>query len=156
MNTISENVRKRVEQANNPALAMLSTKNNTTMAFSSNAPRFSAKQADESETFLGPGYYEQKSCFSQDKSRTGQASKQRTCIPAANVPHGGPKAAANVQGLGVGSVNTKSQHFMSNAGRFGSPDKKEPTGVTPGPGHYSQENLQRWFKRSYNMNFSEV
>ena len=71
LNTISENVRKRVEQANNPLLAQLSTKNNTTMAFSSNAPRFSAKQVDESETFLGPGYYEQKSCFSQERSRTG-------------------------------------------------------------------------------------
>ena len=58
LNTISENVRKRVEQGNNPLLAQLSTKNNTTMAFSSNAPRFSAKQVDESETFLGPGYYE--------------------------------------------------------------------------------------------------
>ena len=27
---------------------------------------------------------------------------------------------------------------------------------TPGPGHYSQPDLNRWFKRSYNMNFSEV
>ena len=58
LHTISENVRKRVEQANNPLLAQLTTKNNTTMAFSSNAPRFSQKQMDESETFLGPGYYE--------------------------------------------------------------------------------------------------
>ena len=28
--------------------------------------------------------------------------------------------------------------------------------ITPGPGHYSQPNLNHWFKRSYNMNFSEA
>jgi hypothetical protein len=26
----------------------------------------------------------------------------------------------------------------------------------PGPGHYSHENANTWFKRSYNMNFSEM
>lgn len=31
-----------------------------------------------------------------------------------------------------------------------------PVMITPGPGHYSQPDLNRWFKRSYNMNFSEV
>jgi hypothetical protein len=39
-NTIADSVRKRVDQINNPLLASLTNKNNTTMAFSSNAPRF--------------------------------------------------------------------------------------------------------------------
>jgi hypothetical protein len=28
--------------------------------------------------------------------------------------------------------------------------------VNPGPGHYAVENASGWFKRSYNMNFSEM
>ena len=50
-------------------------KNNTTMAFSSNAPRFNTKVMDE-ETYIGPGYYEQKSCF--EKSRSTLATKAQT------------------------------------------------------------------------------
>ena len=38
--TIADMSRKRVDSISNPLLASLSTKNNTTMAFSSNAPRF--------------------------------------------------------------------------------------------------------------------
>ena len=63
VNTIGNNVRRRTEQANNPIIAMITNKQNTTMAFSSNAPRFVNKVADESETFLGPGYYDVKSAF---------------------------------------------------------------------------------------------
>ena len=37
--------------------------------------------------------------------------------------------------------NTKSQNFLSNAIRFGSPDRKNAQAITPGPGHYSQENI---------------
>ena len=38
------------------------------LAFASNAPRFIAGQmTDESEAYLGPGYYESKSCFNQLK-----------------------------------------------------------------------------------------
>ena len=50
-------------------------KNNTTLAFSSNAPRFQEKIMDE-ETYIGPGYYEQKSCF--EKSRSTLATKNKT------------------------------------------------------------------------------
>jgi hypothetical protein len=56
---------------NNPLLASLQTKNNTTLAFSSNAPRFMNKASDESEAFLGPGYYEQRSQFTDaERSKT--------------------------------------------------------------------------------------
>ena len=72
--TIGENARKRVEQINNPLLASLTSKNNTTMAFSSNAPRFNAKVLDE-ETYIGPGYYEQKSCFEKSRSTLGTRAK---------------------------------------------------------------------------------
>mmetsp|Transcript_36002 Transcript_36002/g.47374 ORF Transcript_36002/g.47374 Transcript_36002/m.47374 type:complete len:155 (-) Transcript_36002:1930-2394(-) len=68
--TIADNSRRKVESINNPLLASLTTKNNTTMAFSSNAPRFSEKIVDE-ETYIGPGYYEQKSCFGQSRSKLG-------------------------------------------------------------------------------------
>jgi hypothetical protein len=67
VNTIGETVRRRVEQINNPLLASLTSKNNTTMAFSTNAPRFNQKVQDE-ETYIGPGYYEQKSCFEKSRS----------------------------------------------------------------------------------------
>ena len=128
------------------------------MAFSSNAPRFSAKAVDESETFLGPGYYEQKSCFNQERSRTGQGAKARSGIAGNTVLASGSAGvqAASQNALAIQSGNTKSQNFLSSAGRFGSPDRKNAQNVTPGPGHYSQENVQKWFKRSYNMNFSEI
>jgi len=74
-NTIGDIVRKKAEQINNPLLASLTIKNNTTMAFSSNAPRFNQKVMDE-ETYIGPGYYEQKSCF--EKSRTTLGTRAKT------------------------------------------------------------------------------
>ena len=64
-----------MDQINNPLLASLTSKNNTTLAFSSNAPRFNRKVLDE-ETYIGPGYYEQKSCF--ERSRANQNSKVKT------------------------------------------------------------------------------
>ena len=57
--------------------------------------------------------------------------------------------------------------LMGGSQGFGAPPKNSnkspikerqgpPATVTPGPGHYSHPDLNRWFKRSYNMNFSEV
>jgi hypothetical protein len=57
-NTIALNIKKKTENQNNPLLANLQGKNMTTMAFSSNAPRFGNKNSDDAEAFLGPGYYE--------------------------------------------------------------------------------------------------
>lgn len=74
-NTIGETVRKRKEQFSNPLLASLVSKNNTTMAFSSNAPRFVDKATGE-ESYIGPGYYEQTSCF--EKSRSSMGIKSRS------------------------------------------------------------------------------
>lgn len=73
-NTIGDVIRKKAEAINNPLLASLTIKNNTTMAFSSNAPRFSEKVQDE-ETYIGPGYYEQKSCFEKSRSTLGTRAK---------------------------------------------------------------------------------
>ena len=74
-NTIAANVKRKVDQINNPLLAQLTTKNNTTLAFTTKAPRFNAKIMDE-ETYIGPGYYEQKSCF--EKSRSTLATRGKT------------------------------------------------------------------------------
>lgn len=64
-NTIALNIRKKAENQNNPLLATIQGKNQTTLAFSSNAPRFGKKLGDESEAFLGPGYYEHQSQFAE-------------------------------------------------------------------------------------------
>ena len=113
------------------------------MAFSSNAPRFNAKQIDESETFLGPGYYEQKSCFNQERSKTAKRPGiQGNAATGLAIGSQGGQGAVSHANLGVQNANTKNQNFMSSAGRFGSPDKKvSGKEATPGPGHYSQENL---------------
>ena len=137
-NTIGENARKRVEQINNPLLASLTSKNNTTMAFSSNAPRFNAKIMDE-ETYIGPGYYEQKSCFEKSRSTLG---KRSTTVGGATT---------------MNNARSMQQIVAAQKPEIGSASKKQYEPVnTPGPGHYSQPDLNRWFKRSYNMNFSEV
>ena len=49
--------------------------------------------------------------------------------------------------------NMKSQQFLSGAPRFN--EAKKPIGDTPGPGHYSNEEMNTWFKRTYNMIFTE-
>ena len=69
VNTIAKSVQKKVDQAHNPILALLGAKPASGMAFSSNAPRFQEKVADESEAFLGPGYYDHRSQFVNDKQR---------------------------------------------------------------------------------------
>ena len=67
------------------------------MAFSSNAnaPRFNQKLVDE-ETYIGPGYYEQKSCF--EKSRSTMAKSTKT----------GGANATNQGGVGPGLNNARS------------------------------------------------
>jgi hypothetical protein len=42
-------------------------------------------------------------------------------------------------------------NFLVAAPRFGEIGKNE----TPGPGHYSNDDLNGWFKRTYNMIFTE-
>jgi hypothetical protein len=48
--------------------------------------------------------------------------------------------------------NAKSMNFLSGAPRF---NEKQKAVEVPGPGHYSNEDLNNWFKRSYNMIFTE-
>lgn len=75
-NTIALNAKKKVETTNNPLLANLQGKNHTTMAFLSNAPRFGGQNSDDSEAFLGPGYYEQRSQFTEhERLKHSQAVK---------------------------------------------------------------------------------
>ena len=143
-NTIGENVRKKVEQINNPLLASLTSKNNTTMAFSSNAPRFNQKVLDE-ETYIGPGYYEQKSCFEKSRSTMGTRSKT-----------GGASNTNLNNARSMQQIVAQQQAAKLAMGVGAQSAKKAVQNVTPGPGHYSQPDLNRWFKRSYNMNFSEV
>jgi len=50
------------------------------------------------------------------------------------------------QGAAASKLNLAMKRKIVTAGQLN----------TPGPGHYSQPDLNRWFKRSYNMNFSEV
>ena len=54
-----------------------------------------------------------------------------------------PSKSANSQ--------NKNMKFLTHAQRFGDMKKVE----VPGPGHYSNEDLNSWFKRSYNMIFTE-
>jgi len=53
--------------------------------------------------------------------------------------------------IGVPTANGRSLNFLSSAPRFIDQKKLE----TPGPGHYSNEDLNNWFKRTYNMIFTE-
>lgn len=56
------------------------------------------------------------------------------------------------------SLAPKDKHFLSSAPRFQGAEEgaKRMEQAQPGPGHYSMENANGWFKRSYNMNFSEM
>lgn len=83
----------------------------------------------EAETYLGPGYYEVPATF--DKKAPGPTPM----VPGVNI-----------------SLPPRSQTFMSHAPRFN--DEKNKVAL-PGPGHYSNEDLNNWFKRSYNMIFTE-
>lgn len=50
--------------------------------------------------------------------------------------------------------DTKNQNFLTTAPRFQADSpQREPQ---PGPGQYQVEHGHTWFKRSYNMNFSEM
>lgn len=53
-------------------------------------------------------------------------------------------------------IAAKNQNFLTSAPRFGEVEIGKKKSVNPGPGHYSVENANGWFKRSYNMNFSEM
>jgi len=142
-NTIAANVRKKVEALNNPLLANLHGKNSTTLAFLSNAPRFGNKNSDESEAFLGPGYYEQKSQFTeQERAKTQITQGQKNQILINGAP-------------ALKQSDPRNLNFMAQAPRFG-PEQSSKKVINPGPGHYSVENASGWFKRSYNMNFSEM
>lgn len=136
-NTIGEVVRQKVEAGlGNPLLANLKAKrqaddkNSTLFGFNSNAERFPSKHIPESETYLGPGYYDV------------QASMDKRSQPA---------QSSTVPGVNV-TLPPRSQTFLSQAQRFGD-DKNRA--VVPGPGHYSNEDMNTWFKRSYNMIFTE-
>jgi hypothetical protein len=52
-------------------------------------------------------------------------------------------------------VVSKNKNFLTSAPRFNA-DATTKKEAIPGPGHYSVENAATWFKRSYNMNFSEM
>lgn len=135
--TIAEEVRHKVEAGlGNPLLANLKAKRQaaaiargSNFGFNSNAERFPEKRPVESETYLGPGYYEVPNPF--DRKTQSQV--------------------ANIPGVNI-SLPPRSQTFLSQAPRFG--DDKTKTAI-PGPGHYSNEDLNNWFKRSYNMIFTE-
>ena len=61
--------------------------------------------------------------------------------------------------IGQGSLNTKSAvNIQGGPVRALPPSelKKMQNCDVPGPGTYSLDNLNGWFKRSYNMNFSEI
>ena len=57
------------------------------------------------------------------------------------------------QGKGPGGKGDSK--FLSNAPRFREGKEKKAEGGVPGPGHYSNDDLNNWFKRSYNMIFTE-
>jgi hypothetical protein len=129
------------------------------LAFASNAPRFNEKQLnDESEAFLGPGYYEQKSCFNKLK---GNKVRKRTVQTAVG-------GRSRIMASTVGSTyNPVSKQEMPPLGKAPA-DAIAPfdVGATkvvgnqpvqgPGPGHYSHKNLHSWNKRSYNVNFTRM
>lgn len=52
-------------------LANLKAKRGINPGFSTNAQRFPLKKVEETETFLGPGYYEQQSTFEGAKTSNG-------------------------------------------------------------------------------------
>ena len=156
VNTIGHNVKKKVEQANNPIIAMITSKTNTTMAFTSNAPRFNGKVADEAETFLGPGYYDIKSTFETNNKRKENNQSAKLFMGGAQ----SNAVIAQMSQMGQVGLNARSAvNLVQGPNQRVFPpgsQKKAQVGETPGPGHYSQDNLTGWFKRSYNMNFSEI
>ena len=131
-NTIGELVRQKVESGlGNPLLANLKAKRQaddkaTSFGFNTNAERFPSKHIPESDTYLGPGYYDVQTAF--------EKKTQSQVVPGVNV-----------------ALPPRNQTFLSQAPRFGEDKNKQ----APGPGHYSNEDMNGWFKRSYNMIFTE-
>ncbi len=61
-----------------------------------------------------------------------------------------------INGVPQKNLEAKNQNFLTSAPRFQQDSAKKDQGL-PGPGHYAAEaNATTWFKRSYNMNFSEM
>ena len=114
----------------------------------SNAPRFGGANANESDAFLGPGYYEQKSQFAEADRAKANISHS---IKGANMQlvNGIPQKSQT-------ELASKNQNFLTSAPRFAQAEQGKKPVVNPGPGHYAVENANGWFKRSYNMNFSEM
>ena len=131
-------MQKKIETINNLLPPSLTAKNNTTMAFSSNAPRFQEKILDE-ETYIGPGYYEQKSCFDKSRSRVGSRQMGTAASTQAAL-----NPARSMQQI---AVNQRATGLAASTGAYKKPGMHNPT---PGPGHYSSPDLNHWFKKSYN------
>ena len=104
--------------------------------------------ADESEAFLGPGYYEQKSQFAE-------ANRAKTHI-SHSVKGANMQLVNGIPQKSQTDLAAKNQNFLTSAPRFGLNEQGKKVVVNPGPGYYAVENASGWFKRSYNMNFSEM
>ena len=122
------------------------------MAFKSNAPRFNDKVIDE-ETYIGPGYYEQKSGFEQSRNKQN-GSRQRMGAASTQASLNQTRSMQLISSVGTASAVKKvaGQESGSTLKRRGGAGAI----VTPGPGHYSSPDLNHWFKKSYNQNFNEV
>ena len=147
-NTISANAKKNVDKINNPIVAQLNAKmgfkNSTTLAFSAKEPRFKKEQTCDEETYIGPGYYEQKS---QLKSRSTAFGPLSTAASRAKI---NATASGDLQrGLSMNILGNASSgdqpyaHAAIAGGRITKPTTaKGGRGVaavnqyTPGPGHY--------------------
>lgn len=112
-NTIGEVVRQKVEAGlGNPLLANLKAKRQAVVearggyfGFNSNAERFPDKHVPESETYLGPGYYDVQNAF--DKKAQSQATG--SMVPGVNI-----------------TLPPRSQTFLSQAPRFNDAGNKGP------------------------------
>lgn len=85
-------------------------------------PRFDQKVMDE-ETYIGPGYYEQKSCFENSRSklggsrqqRVGAASTQAALNPARSMQQIGT-AGVGVNGLNKATAAQQSGNLLRRTG----------------------------------------
>jgi hypothetical protein len=138
-NTIQEVVNKKTDPSanSNPLIANIKAKRGVKSGFSSNVPRFQGKKIDEADQFVGPGYYD----INQNNFEVNIG------------PHTTSGNLAGASALGGNSKNSKSQTFMTKAQRFNYSDKKQEQ--VPGPGQYSYQDMNRWYKRSYNMIFTD-
>ena len=93
---------------------MITSKNNTTMAFSSNAPRFADKIVDESETFLGPGYYDIKSSFEERERERRRMQNQSAKLITGGAQSSAMMASQMAQ-IGVNGDNVRSAANLAGA-----------------------------------------